>query len=69
MSDVTQLLRAIEAGDPKGADQLLPLVYEELRMLPPEKYSNTRGVIERRKTPWTDDTTDQALVAGKTKDQ
>lgn len=33
MSDVTQLLNAIEAGDPQAADQLLPLVYEELRRL------------------------------------
>jgi hypothetical protein len=31
MSDVTQLLNAIDAGDPKAADQLLPLVYEVLR--------------------------------------
>ena len=33
MPDVTQLLNAIDAGDPKAADQLLPLVYEELRKL------------------------------------
>ena len=33
VSDVTQLLSAIDAGDPKAADQLLPLVYEELRKL------------------------------------
>ena len=33
MSDVTQLLNAIDAGDPQAADQLLPLVYEELRKL------------------------------------
>ncbi|MFN0129247.1 MAG: sigma-70 family RNA polymerase sigma factor [Verrucomicrobiales bacterium] len=33
MSDVTQLLSAIEAGDPRASDQLLPLVYEELRKL------------------------------------
>ncbi len=33
MSDVTQLLHAIDAGDPRAADQLLPLVYEELRIL------------------------------------
>jgi RNA polymerase sigma factor (TIGR02999 family) len=33
MSDVTQLLNAINAGDPRAADQLLPLVYEELRKL------------------------------------
>ncbi len=33
MSDVTQLLHAIDAGDPRAAEQLLPLVYEELRRL------------------------------------
>ncbi len=33
MSDVTQILNAIEAGDPKAASQLLPLVYDELRRL------------------------------------
>lgn len=33
MSDVTSLLSAIDAGDLKAADQLLPLVYEELRRL------------------------------------
>ena len=33
MSDVTHLLSAIEAGDPSAAEQLLPLVYDELRQL------------------------------------
>jgi RNA polymerase sigma factor (TIGR02999 family) len=33
MSDVTQILAAIEAGDPKAAAELLPLVYDELRKL------------------------------------
>src|SRR5216110_1716585 len=33
MSDFTRLLNAIDAGDSKAADQLLPLVYEELRRL------------------------------------
>jgi RNA polymerase sigma factor (TIGR02999 family) len=33
MSEVTQLLDSINAGDVKAADQLLPLVYEELRKL------------------------------------
>lgn len=33
MSDVTRLLNAVEQGDPKAADELLPLVYEELRKL------------------------------------
>src|SRR6185503_2602223 len=33
MSDVTRILTAIEQGDPKAAEELLPLVYEELRKL------------------------------------
>jgi RNA polymerase sigma factor (TIGR02999 family) len=33
VSDVTRLLTAVEQGDPKAADELLPLVYEELRKL------------------------------------
>jgi RNA polymerase sigma factor (TIGR02999 family) len=33
MTDVTQILSRIESGDPSAADQLLPLVYEELRKL------------------------------------
>ncbi|MBX3440091.1 MAG: sigma-70 family RNA polymerase sigma factor [Planctomycetaceae bacterium] len=33
MSDVTQILHQIESGNPTAADQLLPLVYEELRKL------------------------------------
>jgi RNA polymerase sigma factor (TIGR02999 family) len=33
MSDVTRILSAIERGDQQAADQLLPLVYEELRKL------------------------------------
>ena len=33
MSDVTQILNAIEQGDPRAAEQLLPLVYDELRKL------------------------------------
>ena len=33
MSDVTRILSAIEQGDPRAAEQLLPLVYDELRKL------------------------------------
>jgi RNA polymerase sigma factor (TIGR02999 family) len=33
MSDVTRILSAIEAGDPQAAEQLMPLVYDELRKL------------------------------------
>jgi hypothetical protein len=31
MSDVTRILQAVEQGDPQSADELLPLVYHELR--------------------------------------
>jgi RNA polymerase sigma factor (TIGR02999 family) len=37
MPDVTQLLSAIDRGDPHAADQLLPLVYDELRRLAGQK--------------------------------
>jgi RNA polymerase sigma factor (TIGR02999 family) len=40
MSDVTQLLDAIERGDPTAASQLLPLVYDELRRLAAQKLSH-----------------------------
>ena len=33
MSDVTRIMQAIEQGDPHGSEQLLPLVYAELRTL------------------------------------
>jgi RNA polymerase sigma factor (TIGR02999 family) len=33
MSEVTRILSAIEQGDPQAAEQLLPLVYDELRKL------------------------------------
>jgi RNA polymerase sigma factor (TIGR02999 family) len=33
MSEVTRILSAIERGDPSAAEQLLPLVYDELRKL------------------------------------
>jgi len=42
MSDVTQLLDAMDAGDPKAADQLLPLVYEELRKLAAAKMAQEK---------------------------
>src|SRR5262249_21139588 len=42
MADVTQILDAIEQGDPRSAEQLLPLVYDELRKLAPEKMANER---------------------------
>jgi RNA polymerase sigma factor (TIGR02999 family) len=37
MSEVTRLLAAVETGDPHAANQLLPLVYDELRRLAADK--------------------------------
>ena len=39
MTDVTRILHAIEQGDIQAADELLPLVYEELRLLAAQKLS------------------------------
>ena len=40
MSDLTRILESVQAGDPKAADELLPLVYQELRRLAAYKMSN-----------------------------
>src|SRR5262249_46001806 len=42
MSDVTQILSAIEQGDPSAAGDLLPLVYDELRKLAAQKLAKER---------------------------
>jgi RNA polymerase sigma factor (TIGR02999 family) len=42
MQDVTQILNAIEQGDPRAAEQLLPLVYDELRKLAAEKMAQEK---------------------------
>ena len=42
MSDVTQILSQIESGDPKAAEQLLPLVYSELRKLAAAKLAQEK---------------------------
>src|SRR5215831_17642448 len=42
MTDVTRILSAIEQGDPKAADQLLPLVYDELRKLAAHKLAQEK---------------------------
>jgi RNA polymerase sigma factor (TIGR02999 family) len=42
MSDVTRILCAIEAGDPHAAEQLLPLVYDELRKLATQKLAQEK---------------------------
>src|SRR5438477_73536 len=42
MTEVTQILNAIEQGNPHAAEQLLPLVYDELRQLAAQKLAQER---------------------------
>ena len=42
MNDVTRILSQIESGDPSAAEQLLPLVYEELRKLAAAKLAQEK---------------------------
>jgi RNA polymerase sigma factor (TIGR02999 family) len=42
MSEVTRILTEIEKGDPQAAEQLLPLVYDELRKLATEKMAQEK---------------------------
>ena len=42
MSDVTRILSAIEHGDPKAAESLLPLVYDELRKLAAQRLAQEK---------------------------
>jgi len=42
MSEVTQMLTAIERGEPRAAEELLPLVYAELRRLAAQKLSQEK---------------------------
>ena len=42
MNDVTRILSAIEHGDPQAAEQLLPLVYDELRKLAAQRLAQEK---------------------------
>src|SRR2546423_13322249 len=42
MSEVTRILSAIEQGEPHAAEQLLPLVYDELRQLAAQKLAQEK---------------------------
>src|ERR1700741_1818140 len=42
MTEVTRILSAIEQGDPHAAEQLLPLVYDELRKLAAQKLAHEK---------------------------
>jgi RNA polymerase sigma factor (TIGR02999 family) len=43
MTDVTRILSALEQGDPHAAEQLLPLVYDELRKLAAARMAEERA--------------------------
>jgi RNA polymerase sigma factor (TIGR02999 family) len=43
MTEVTRILSAIEQGDPRVAEQLLPLVYDELRRLAAQKLAQEKS--------------------------
>ena len=53
MNDVTRILSAIEQGDPHAAEQLLPLVYDELRKLAAEKMAHETPARRSRPRPWS----------------
>ena len=42
MSEVTHILAAVERGDPHAAEQLLPLVYDELRKLAAQRLASEK---------------------------
>jgi len=42
MSDITHILRRIESGDTSASEQLLPLVYSELRRLPAQRLAQEK---------------------------
>jgi RNA polymerase sigma factor (TIGR02999 family) len=42
MSEITRILSSIEQGDPRAAEQLLPLVYDELRKLAAQKLAQEK---------------------------
>src|SRR5436309_9390336 len=42
VSEVTHILAAVERGDPRAAEQLLPLVYDELRRLAAQKLASEK---------------------------
>ena len=42
MNQLTSILSAIEKGEPKAADQLLPLVYDELRKLAAQRLAQEK---------------------------
>src|SRR5262245_16560199 len=50
MNDVTRILSAIEHGEPHAAEQLLPLIYDELRRLAAQKLAREPSGLTLRRT-------------------
>ncbi len=50
MTDVTQILKQIDEGDPSAAEKLLPLVYEELRNLAAARMAQERSDLTLQAT-------------------
>ena len=53
MHKVTRILSAIDQGDPHAAEQLLPLVYDELRRLAAEKMAQEKPGQTLQATAWS----------------
>jgi hypothetical protein len=53
MHEVTHILSAIEQGDAHAAEQLLPLVYDELRQLAAQKLAQEPRARRSRRPPWS----------------
>ena len=51
MDEATRILSAIEAGDPHAAEQLLPLVYDELRRLAAQRLAQEKPGQTRMAVP------------------
>lgn len=50
MTDVTRILSQLESGDPSAAEQLLPLVYQELRRLATERLAHEKAGLTLQAT-------------------
>ncbi|HUG66659.1 MAG TPA: ECF-type sigma factor [Pirellulaceae bacterium] len=50
LSDVTRILSQLESGDPSAAEQLLPLVYQELRRLATERLAHEKAGLTLQAT-------------------
>jgi hypothetical protein len=52
MHEVTRILNAVDQGDPQAAEQLLPLVYDELRKLAAQKLVEEKPGQHCRRQRW-----------------